>query len=191
VADIRLGVEVIETDPDLVVSESTSRMATVRSAIKEMGVADEDIETIEYSMRVEPQQDKNGQPTGENRYHVVHQVRVRLHDLSQVGALLGNALAAGANTVGGVTFGVADPTALQQQARERATADARAKAEQLASALNAKLGSLRQVSESSSPIGPIGAPMIERATTASSPVPVSSGTFVVRIEIQVIFDLAE
>jgi uncharacterized protein YggE len=87
------------------------------------------------------------QPTGENRCHVIHQVRVRVRDLTATGALLQKALEAGANNFGGISFGVDDIAALQSEARDIASADAKAKAEQPATSMGVKLGAPRQVSE--------------------------------------------
>jgi hypothetical protein len=144
-------------------------------------------------MWIEQVVDREGQPTGESRYHVVNQVRVRLRDLTKTGELLQKALEAGANNVGGVSFSVADPKALQQEARDQAIADAQAKASQLAAGLGAQLGRLRQVSEYGGVIAP-SVPVeayAEGLRGGGGPVPVSGGEFSVTVEIQVVFDIAE
>jgi hypothetical protein len=86
---------------------------------------------------------------------------------------------------------VADPTELERQARDKAIADARAKAEQLAAGLGAKLGPVRQVSEYGGVVKVVEAPVAERALAAGAPVPVSGGEFSVTVQIQVVFDIAE
>ncbi|MCW5857682.1 MAG: SIMPL domain-containing protein [Caldilineales bacterium] len=69
-----------------------------------------------------------GVPTGETKYHVSNQCRVKVSDFDKTGEVLQAALAAGANTVAGVEFAISDPISLQQQARDKAMADAQAKA---------------------------------------------------------------
>lgn len=191
VAEIQLGVETVDTDAGRAISENTRRMSAVMDVFKTMNIEDKDIQTVRFNMWVEEERDREGQLTGVRRYHVVNQVRVRLRDISRTGELLQRALEAGANTVGGVSFTVADPTELERQARDKAIADARAKAEQLAAGLGAKLGPVRQVSEYGGVVKVVEAPVAERALAAGAPVPVSGGEFSVTVQIQVVFDIAE
>jgi uncharacterized protein YggE len=189
VAVIHLGVEVINTDAGQAISESTDRMTALMAVLKEMQIQDSDIQTENYSMWLEQVYDRDGQPTDQVRYHVVNQLRVRLHALDKTGELLQKALEAGANTVNGISFSVADPEALQQAARELAVANAKAKAEQLAAGLGVKVGALHQVSEYGG-----SAPVMEAARVGmggGGDVPVAAGEFSVTVEIQVVFDIAE
>ena len=192
VAEIQLGVETVSEDPGLAISENTERMTAVMDVVKAMGVEDKDVQTVKFSMWVEEERDREGRLTGVRRYHVVNHIRVRLHDLDKTGEFLRKALEAGANNVGGITFRVSDPEALERQARDLAIANAKAKAEQLATGLGAKLGPLRQVSEFGGVVTPRAAPMgaVEKAV-AAAPVPVSGGEFSVTVQIQVVFDIAE
>jgi hypothetical protein len=191
VVEIRLGVETVNPDAGLAIRENTQRMTAVMDVLKEMGVEEKDIQTVKYSMWIEEVRDRQGQPTGETRYHVVNHIRVRLRDLDKTGELLQKALEAGANNVGGITFSVADPVALQREARDQAIADARAKAEQLATGLGAQLGPVRQVSEFGAIVRPQPKAVMERALAAEAPVPVAAGEFSVTVQIQVVFDIVE
>jgi uncharacterized protein YggE len=192
VASVQLGVETVNTDPSLAVNQNTERMTAVMDALTALGVEDKDVMTIQYSMWIEQPYDDKGQPSGEPRYHVVNQVSVKLHDPTKIGEVLDKTLAAGANMVNSISFSVADPTELKRQAREAATADAKAKAEQLAAGLGAELGSLHQASEySSGPVPFVEAPMEGYGIGGGGPVPVSGGEFSVKVEVQVVFDIAE
>ena len=62
-------------------------------------------------------------------YQFSNQVDVTVRDLTKVAAVIDGAIAAGANTVDGVTFSVNDPVAAESQARTAAMADAKARAE--------------------------------------------------------------
>mgnify|MGYP001102305855 CR=1 FL=1 len=190
VAEIQLGVETIKTDASLAISENTERMTAVMGVLKGLNVEDKDVQTVNYSMWVEEVYDKEGQPTGEMRYHVVNEVRIRLRDLTKTGELLQKALEAGANKVSGISFSVADPVALQREARDQAIADARAKAEQLATGLGAHLGPLHQASEYGGMVVSYEAPMMEKGVGGGA-VPVSGGEFSITVEIQVVFDIAD
>ncbi len=191
IAYVQLGVQVIESDAELAVEESTDRMTAVMEVIKDMGIDAKDVQTTQYNMSVQQQYDREGRPTGEITYRVSNQVRVKVRDLTMIGELLQKALAAGANTVGGVTFSIEDPKALQKQARDLAIADAREKAEQLAAGLGASLGPVRQVSEFG-----VSRPMPEAAKVmemraVGGEVPISGGELSVSVQIEVVFDLAE
>ncbi len=190
VVEVQLGVEAIGADAEQVINQSTSRMEAVLAAIEDLGIADEDVQTINYNMWVEQSYDDNGRPTDKLRYHVNHQVNVRLSDVAKTGELLEKALKAGANTVGGIQFNVANPETLQSQAREAALQDARAKAEELASGLGVRLGNVRFVTEYSSNYVPAPRMAMEEGLGGGS-VPVASGSFDVTVEVQVTFDIVQ
>ena len=189
-ANIQLGVESIENDAAEAVSDNTGRMAAVMQSIGELGLEDKDIQTVNYNMWVEQVRDREGNLTGETRYHVVNQISIRLHDLTKTGELLQRALAAGVNNVGGVTFTVSDSIALQREARDLAIADAKAKAEQMATGLGVSLAKVRYVSESSGL--PVPGPVFmseARGMGGDDEVPISAGQFEVTVDVQVIFDI--
>lgn len=191
VADIRLGVETVADNAEDAIADNTERMNQVLEAVTALGIDETDIQTVDYNMWVEDVRNDEGRPTDERRYHVVNQIRVHLRDISQAGALLEDALAAGANTVGGISFGVEDATELQAEAREKAIANAREKAEALAEGLGLDLGSVRQVSEYSSTPRP--EPMAARmeGLGGGGDVPVAGGSLQVSIEVQVVFNIEQ
>ena len=78
---------------------------------------------------------------------MVNQIAVRVRDIDMTGDVLGAALAAGANNVRGISFGVEDTQALEEAARDAAVDNAVAKAEQLAERLGVKVGSPRHIAE--------------------------------------------
>jgi uncharacterized protein YggE len=188
---VDLGVEVVDTDARKAFSTNTTRMQAVTEVLKEMGIQEEDILTINYSMWIEQVYDRDGQPTGENRYHVIHQVRVRVRDLDKTGALVQQALEAGANSVGGITFSVSDSAALQSEARDKALANAKAKAEQLASNLGVQLGAPRQVTELGGQLMALPAVYAQGIGGGGGPVPVSGGEFSVTVDVQLVFEILQ
>ncbi len=192
VVDVQLGVESVTDEAAQAISESTTKMQAVLAAVKALGIEDKDIQTVNYSMWVEQiYNPETGIPTGQVRYHVTNQINVRLHDLTLTGKLLENALAAGANNVGSITFGVSDPTELQKQARAVAVQNARTKAEELAAGLGVRVGKVRSVSEYvSSPI-PVAAYAKDMGMGGGGEVPIASGSYNVTVEVQVIFDIIQ
>ncbi|HNT74209.1 MAG TPA: SIMPL domain-containing protein [Anaerolineae bacterium] len=191
VADIQFGVESIHSDAAQAISDNTTKMQAVLAAVKALGVADKDVQTVNYNMWIEQiYNQETGMPTGEMRYHVTNQVSVRLRDITKSGELLGAVLEAGANNVNGITFGVDDPTELQNEARVAAVKNARAKAEALAAGLGVRLGKVRLVSEYTSGSAPI--PMYDMAMgKGGEAVSIAGGSYNVTVEVQVTFDIIQ
>ena len=189
IADIELGVETIDADPTVAIDDNTTAMDNVIEALTDLDIDEDDIQTRSFNMWVEQIYDEDG-PTGEFRYHVVNQIAVRVRDIDMTGDVLGAALAAGANNVRGISFGVEDTQALEEAARDAAVDNAVAKAEQLAERLGVKVGSPRHIAEVSG-----GFPQqdrVERAfafVSAGGSVPVSPGDFTIRVSVNIVFDI--
>ena len=188
IADLELGVQTIDEDPTVAIVDNTAAMANVIETLVDLDIDEDDIRTLTFNMWVEQVYGPDG-PTGEFLYHVVNQIMVRVRDLNTTGDVLGAALAAGANNVSGITFGVEDTQALEEAARDAAVDNAVAKAEQLAERLGVKVGSARHVSETSGGRPP---ERLERAVafeSAGASVPVSPGDFTVRVSVNIVFDI--
>jgi len=189
-AVINLGVEAINPDPARAISDNNERMNAVLTAIKALGVEAKDIQTTNFSMWIENIYDINGRSTGETRYHVINQVSVKVRDIAKTGDVLTAALNAGANSVNGISFTVADQTPLVEAARAAAVANAKAKAEQLAQGLGVSVGKVRTVTESSyTPI--YTEAKADRALGMGGSVPVESGQFEISVDVQVVFDIQQ
>ena len=74
-------------------------------------------------------------------------LRVKVKDVDIAGDVLDAVVGAGANQVFGVSFTLADEGAWQDQARERAIADAGARAGELAALTGVELGPVHSISE--------------------------------------------
>lgn len=183
---LQLGVETVSEDPAAAISENSQRMNAVMDVLTGMQIPAEKIQTVNYAMWVEDIYDANG-PTGEKRYHLSNQVSVQLEQLDQTGALLEKATSAGANSIGGITFGVGDTTELQRIALDNAIANARQKAERLAADLDMKVGDVRAVTEGEQAASP--GPLYDQVAMGGGGVPVSSGQFSLVAQVQVVFDL--
>ena len=182
-------IETIDNDPAVAVNNNSTQMTAVMAALEGAGVVASDIQTTSYNVWLEQVVDREGQPTGEIRYHVSNQIKVKLTDLGKTGELLAVAAKAGVNTIGSVTFGVSDMASLQAKARDNAIANAQAKAGQLATGFGASLGAIRQVSEfTNTPIqfATAEAPM---GVGGGGNVPIQPGSFSVTVDIQAVFDI--
>ncbi|MHB0856781.1 MAG: SIMPL domain-containing protein [Anaerolineae bacterium] len=186
-AEVRLGVDTVDTNAAEAVSANTEAMNAVLQALEAFDLQEQDVQTVNYVVWVEQERDEQGQLTGTTRYHVINEVLVTLRSVDQIGELLQEAVTAGANTVGGINFRVEDQTALEQEARDSALANAQSKAQQLAEGLDLTLGAVHQVTEDASgtPPGPL-----ERADGigGAGPVPISGGAFAVTVQLRVTYD---
>lgn len=114
---------------------------------------------------------------------------VRVRDLDALGAILDAAIGDGANTLGGLAFGVADPAPLLSEARRGAVADARAKAEEMAAAAGITLGPVQSLTETgrASP-GPM---MMEMSARGAADMPISPGEVGYSAQVTMVFAIAE
>ena len=122
--------------------QNSAAMEQVLKALTALGIADRDIHTTNVSivpLRAPPQTGRQ-QPPAVVGYEVTNQVRVRVRNLATLGHLLDTLVSQGANALGGIAFAIADPAPLLEQARIKAIADARQKAQVYATAAGVKLG---------------------------------------------------
>jgi uncharacterized protein YggE len=188
-AMITIGVETRDPEAQKAAEQNSAQMAAVMSALREKGVAEEDIRTVDYSIQAEiDYQDNKQRIIG---YVVDNSVVVKLRKVDEVGDVLDAATGAGANNIYGIQFTFEDPSALRQEARAEAMAEAQAKAQALAQLAGVGLGKPRQISESIVEPGPLyldrayAVPAAEGGGVTS----VSAGQLEVTVQVQVTFEI--
>lgn len=189
VVDIQLGVDTAGMDPVEAGNQNSDKMNAIIAVLGEMGIAETDIQTVNYSMWVEDVYNQDNQPTGAKRYRVTNQMNIRLRDLSQIGTLIEEATNAGATYVSGITFGVADTTELEQAALDNAIANARKKAEWIASEMDVSIGSLVNVFEGGFYAPPVPYLAEEVRMGGGGEAPISQGQFSMTAQVQVVYEL--
>lgn len=167
-------------------AEVARRMREVLARVKGLGVAERDITTIAYAVTPVPAPRRPEEETVRILgYHVTNVVQVKIRDLDAVGRIMDAAMAAGANTVGGLVFTVDDRSRPEAEARAKAVKAAAEKARQLADAAGVKLGDLLSLTEETGP-----RPMYERvggpymAATAGAPGPVEAGQLDIVVSVE-------
>jgi len=152
VATAQIGVDTQAASPEEATREHDTRMQTLIDALKAAGIDATDIQTAHYNLYAEQRyRPETGEPTGEFTYRVSSSVSVKIRDLAKVGEILSDAVKAGANSIGGVFFNIENTSALEAAAREKAVADAKARAQSLAQLSGVELGELTLVSEFAGP----------------------------------------
>lgn len=164
---LSLGVE--ETKSDVLAAQAlvNKKLADVIEALKAAGIDEKDIQTSYYNIYNSYSYDDP-----ESRQYVAScSFDVIVRDLSRAGEMIDVAVAAGANLVSGVTFGVADLTALQDKALELAVADGIRRAGIMAAAAGVQLPALPESVEENSSYydgGSVRAYTMDAAASAST-----------------------
>jgi uncharacterized protein YggE len=177
---------------------NTAAMGDLIAELKAAGIEARDIQTSGFSVNPNyvytDARDANGYqlPPKINGYQVFNTVNVRVRELASLGAVLDKAVTVGANTINGVSFSVADPSKLYDEARKVAFADAKAKAGLYADVAGEELGSIRNITESQSFGQPQPYTMKAVAQDAAgAPVPIEGGELSYSINVQVTWDFAD
>lgn len=164
---------------------NAKNMTAVIAALKEAGAAEADIQTARLSLQPQFEQSKSGPPKLIG-FHAGNDVIVKLRDTGKLAGLIDRAVSAGANEISGIDFSVSQQSALLDQARAEAMADARRKAEIYAKAAGAVVGRPVSISESAaSP--PVARPLAYRAVAT----PVAPGEISLQATVTVSYELTQ
>ena len=187
IARVTVGIETQAPSLQTAVDDNKAKMTVLLETLKKLGLADKDIRTSNYSVyteRATAPTPGTEISTDQMIYHVTNQVDVTVRDVNQIGAVLDKAVAAGANNIYGVNFSVADTAKLEAEAREKAVADAKARAEELAQLNGVQLGEVLTISEV---VGGSAYPMYRDAVGMGGGTPVQPGELEMSLSIQITY----
>jgi uncharacterized protein YggE len=122
--------------------QNNDAISKVISALKNAGIAEKDMQTVEFSLSpVYSDSKEPGKAPILVGYSVRHSIRVTVNDVTAVGNMLDVAMSNGANEMSGVYFGLSDAKAqqAQSQALDLAVKDANNKAKMIANAMGVNL----------------------------------------------------
>jgi uncharacterized protein YggE len=189
-ARITLGVDVTEQTLAQAQSDAAQQMAAVVAKLKADGIADTDIRTVSYN--ITPQYDQSGNPSQPvlRGYEVQNLVEVRTTNVPGLGALLDDAVAAGATRISGISFENSDMEGLKNQARDQAMANAQSKAQQLAKDAGVSLGRVIAVDESDTGgVTPVQVAPRAAAPAAAVTTPIQPGQLQVTTTVTVVYSI--
>jgi hypothetical protein len=188
IAYISIGVHTENAIANDAVSGNAAQAQKVIDALKAMGIEEKDIRTSNISITPQQQFDEKGQLTGVI-FIVDNTVYVTLRDLTKIGDVLGAAVSAGANSIYGITFDVADKAAALASGRKTAVENARKQAEELAEAAGVKLGAVQNLNYYNTyPVmveGKGGGAMMD--VSAASSVPVTPGQLNFNVDVNIVY----
>jgi hypothetical protein len=188
-ATISLGVTTDGATAGEALKANSARMSQVIAALKKGGIEAKDIQTS--GLNINPQYVyKEGEAPRLTGYQVSNQVTVIVRDLGKLGQAIDATVNAGANTVGGIAFGLQNPDAAEDAARLDAVKALQHKAELYARATGYRIVRLVTLSEGGGyqPQPPM--PMAARAGYAKDATPVEAGELKVRIEVSATYEVA-
>ena len=132
---------------------NNAAMGKVLLALKGAGIDEKDYQTSRLSLQ--PQFAANYKPSdrasGIVSFRASNRVTVRIRDVTKVASVIDVLVGAGANEIGGINFTVTQASKHLDEAREKAIADARRKAEIYAKAAGVTLGEPISISEEGAP----------------------------------------
>ncbi len=132
-AELRLGVSMTRPTVTAARTEAAATMDAILGAVTRSGVERRDVRTTMLS--VQPRYDyRDGQAPKLTGYELVNIVEVTVRDLARLGDVVDGTLGAGATSMDGLSFRLADPAPAEREARIRAMTVARSRADVLAEA---------------------------------------------------------
>ena len=144
------------------IADNASRMERVRVALKRAGIAERDIQTSSINLNPDYRYQDN-QPPVLTGYQASNNVSVKFRDIRNSGAILDALVAQGANQINGPSLTIDKPEAAYDEARTKALAAGKARAEVYARALGMRVIRLLSVSESGGYRPPVPTAMMAQA----------------------------
>ena len=185
IATLQIGVTTQAATAAEALSANSAAVEEVIRRLTKAGLAAADMQTSNLSLNPNWGGDDSSSPSISG-YVAMNFLTIRVRDLDRLGTILDAAVADGANTLNGLTFGLADPEPLLDEARKEAVQAARARAELLAGAAGVQLGGIVSIVEGGAMTDPMP---VFRAEAAS--VPVAEGELGLSASVTVTFAIAE
>ncbi len=153
VAHTLIGVQVSDPDIKTAGQKAQKTIEAVKKALIAQGVAEKDIQTADYSIHMQDDEVRammraqGTKPKSPSGYVVRAAISVNIRDVDKVGDVMAAAIEAGANDIYGISFSAENPDKVMAEARAKAAADARARAQELAALHGVDVGDVISISE--------------------------------------------
>jgi uncharacterized protein len=161
---------------------NNAAMGKVLLALKGAGIDEKDYQTSRLSLQPQYAPNRSG-PSPVVGYRASNRVTVKLRDVAKVANIVDVLVGAGANELGGINFMVSQASKLLDDAREKAIADARRKAEIYAKAAGVTLGEPLNISEEGGSGPPVFRSKMAAPMAAGAPVAQGEETLSVSVSV--------
>lgn len=188
-AVVMIGVRTQAETARAAMSANSQRMAAVLARLREAGIEPRDLQTggLNLGPRYDYRDNRTPRLLG---FEATNQVTVRVRALDTVGAVLDTAVQDGANSLGGLSFTLADPGPVRDAALAAAVREARRKAEIMAEAAGVALGRIVSITEAGGFDGPQPMPRMAMAEAAPA-VPVEAGEIGYSASVTIVWALGD
>ena len=188
-AIISAGVVTRQTTATAAIQENAARMERVLSALRRAGIEERDVQTSSINLNPEYRYQENRAPQLVG-YTASNQVSIRFRDIRNTGKILDALVAEGANQINGPTLTIDKPEAALDEARLKALANGRARADVYARALGRRVARIVSISESggSYPVPP-PMPMMMEARNQAADSKILPGEQKLQVTLSIVFDL--
>lgn len=189
VASLSLGVTTQADTATAALSQNNAAVAAVMQRLTAAGVDARDMQTTNLSLNPDwSNSGSDGARAAISGYTVSNQLTVTVRQLAELGKVLDAAVADGANTLNGLSFGLAQPKPALDEARKAAVKDAQDRAALLVESAGLKLGRVVSISEQQSYGGPM--PMMRQAASMADGVPVAGGEVATTANVVIVYEIA-
>lgn len=189
IAIITAGVVTRSATAGAALQQAAVRMNRVVAALKRAGVEDRDIQTSNINLNPEYTY-ANNQPPKLNGYTASNQLTIRFRDIANSGKILDALVAEGANQINGPSLTIDKPEAALDEARARAVAVARARADLYARSLGLRVVRVVAVSESGGyAVPPPMPPMMMEARAQAADTKIEPGEQKLSVTLSMTFEL--
>lgn len=187
VAIVSAGVVSRSASASGALQDTANRMSQVLAALKRAGVADRDIQTSNVSLNPEYRYPENQSPQLVG-YTASNNVTVRFRDIRSSGKILDALVTVGANQINGPTLTVDKPESALDEARAKAVAIGRARAELYAHSLGLRVVRIVSVNESGGYAVPPPVPMM-MAQARKADTSIEAGQQKLQVNVAMTFEL--
>ncbi len=149
IAILQLGIAAQAVSVAEAQSQAAEAMENVMTALTDNEVAEKDIQTRYFSIHQVTKWDRETEEEVVIGYRVTNMVSAKVRDIDKTGTIIDAVAEAGGDLtrIDNISFSVDEPSAYYEEARQKAMADAKAKAEQLAELAEVTLGKPTYISE--------------------------------------------
>jgi uncharacterized protein YggE len=199
IAEIQVGVRTQAATAREALASNNQAMNMLHAILKERGVAVKDVRTTQIQVSPQYSEPPRGRENGPQPefiprvigYRVDNSVQVTARRIDKVGELLDALVQAGANEIDGINFRIEQADKLLDEARKRAIADAKRKADLFAGEAGVVVGPPRLIQEDGMPFGFQSPQSFAVAPAMMSPAPmaVAPGQQELRVNVHVVYEL--
>ena len=190
IATVSLGVTTTATTAAEAMAENSKSLSAILERLKAAGVAPKDMQTSNLQLNPNWVSYDSSSAAKIDGYTASNMLTVTVRAIDTLGTVLDSSISDGANTLNGVTFGVAEPRPALDEARKKAVADAIARATLLVQAAGGELGPILSITEQTNQSQPM--PMFRmEADVAPGSVPTAGGELGLTASVTIAFEIKQ